>query len=221
MNNSIDLPEIDEGVEQKSQYETFMTNAFPCKWAKVLTPFADKYHKTGAYAIDLEMDGDDAKPLMEEIRDKMIAFRDEEVGKNSSVSGWSDSRGFKEEGEKFIFSFTQNRYAKFGTPEQSEFFVNVFGVMPDPENPTQPALWPKTLPIGNGSIVKVAYQFYPWNVSVQGGIGMSLKLKGVQVIKHIPYEAQISAYGFQPDPNAAVEMPGDIQSQDKTDDIPF
>lgn len=220
MDNSIDLPDIDEGVEQKPQYETFMTNAFPCRWAKVLTPFTDKYHKNGAYGIDLEMDGDDAKPLMEEIRNKMIAFRDEEVGRNASVSGWSNSRGFKEEKERFTFSFSQNRYAKFGTPDQSEFFVNVFGVMPDPENPTQPALWPKSLPIGNGSIVKVAYQFYPWNVPVQGGIGMSLKLKGVQVIKYIPYEAQISTYGFQPDPDAAVEMPQDAQPPEN-DDIPF
>lgn len=219
MNDSIDLPEIDEGVEQKPQYETLMAGPFPCRWAKVLGPFTDKYHKNGAFAIDLEMDGDDAKPLMAEIRDSMIAFRDEEAGKSNAISGWSDSRGFKEDKEKFIFSFTQNRYAKFGTPEQSEFFVNVFGLMPDIEDPSKPALWPKDLAIGNGSIVKVAYQLYPWNVAVQGGIGMTLKLKGVQIIKHFPYEAEIKTFGFEPDPDAAVEMPQD--SQPKNDDIPF
>lgn len=220
MSNAMDLPDIEEGVEQKPQYETFMTKAFPCKWAKVLKPFTDQYHKEGAFAIDLEMDGDDAMPIMEEVKAKMMAFRDEEQGKSKTIKGWSDSRGFKQENEKYIFSFTQNRYAKFGTPEQSEFFVNVFGLYPDPENPTKPAMWPKDLGIGNGSIVKVAYQYYPWNVAVQGGIGMTLKLKGVQVIKHIPYEAEIKTFGFQPDPDATPEMSADTKPVGD-DDIPF
>lgn len=197
----MEMPEIENEIKEKPKTEIFRTSSAPCKWAKVLKPFVDQYHKDGAYAIDLEFNEDDASGIMNEIRDRMVVFKDKEVGAGRTVKGWSIHRGFKKNDElnNYIFSFTQNAVYNPADGEALHFSVDVFDSQLNP--------WPKEMLIGNGSLVKVAYSYYPWNVSVQGGIGMTLKLRGVQVLEHIPYEAAPRTHGFTAESGFVVDNP--------------
>ena len=58
--------------------------------------------------------------------------------------------------------------------------------------------WPRDVLIGNGSIVKVCFTLWPWNVAPRGGVGATLRPKAVQIIDHVPYEAEEKTYGFTP-----------------------
>jgi hypothetical protein len=68
--------------------------------------------------------------------------------------------------------------------------------------------WPKSLLIGNDSVVSVKLHFWAWDRRSEGeGVGISAELHGVQVIEHIPYEgggAEINADGFAPVAGGAV-----------------
>lgn len=50
------------------------------------------------------------------------------------------------------------------------------------------APWKPDLLIGNGSIGKVAFNMYSWS-NPEGGAGVSLGLKAVRVLMHVPYES--------------------------------
>jgi len=231
--NTMSMPEIGNNAEVKSKYEEFLTHQGKCKWPKVLKPFIDEYNPEGAFSIELELEANDGAPIKSEIRNRMLRKADQEEEAGRNVKGWSDSRGFVENEVTglYIFEFSQKAvvHPKDTSKGPLHFKVDVFDSQLTP--------WPKDILIGNGSIVKVAYQYYPWNVPNQGGIGMTLKLRGVQVINLVPYEAPQRTYGFTKEEGTVVDNPitrgqensqslSDTDQEESTkpatnDDIPF
>lgn len=51
--------------------------------------------------------------------------------------------------------------------------------------------WDQEKLIGNGSIVRASFSIFPYN---KGGLGVSLFLKGVQVLKHVEYDPDADAF---------------------------
>lgn len=188
----MDLPEIENQSEAQTASETLMTIATPCKWAKVLKAARSKKFpsKPPEYSISIELEKLEAEPMITEIRDAMVAFAAEQKNKNISFQGWSQHRGFKEDEESGVatFNFKQSPEHKPKDGGDTLYFsVDVYDA--------QMNHWPKDLAIGNGSIVKIAYSLSPWNVAAQGGIGNTLRLRGVQVLEHVPYEID-RTHGF-------------------------
>ena len=56
--------------------------------------------------------------------------------------------------------------------------------------------WDQSKLIGNGSLIKVAYSLFGWEM---GGKGVSLRLEQVQVLKHEPYEPDVDVFSEEPE----------------------
>ena len=76
-----------------------------------------------------------------------------------------------------IFKFKRNEFKKNGDPWGAPIVKTA-----DPN-----INWPQDKLIGNGSLVRVSFQISKWEMS--GKAGISLRLQAVQVLKHVPYEA--------------------------------
>jgi len=154
------------------------------EWAKILQPDY-KYDKDGLYTIDHYVDGAPAQKIIEVIRPV--------AQMKASLEGATSYAPppFTVDKETGIHCF-KYRQSAIGRPKVGEPFeikVDVFDAKMNP--------WPKDVLIGNGSIVKVCFSLYPWNVVARGGVGVTLRLKAVQIIDHVPYEAEERTYGFE------------------------
>jgi len=164
--------------------ELHNTPSGKAEWAKILKPDY-KYDKDGTYSIDHYLESDPAQKIIEVLR--VVAQKKAEL---DDAAAYAPPPFIKDE-KTGIYCF-KYRQSAIGRPHKGEPFdikVDVFDAKMNH--------WPKDVLIGNGSIVKVCFSLYPWNVAARGGVGITLRLKAVQIIDHVPYEAEEKTYGFE------------------------
>lgn len=171
--------------------EIHQTPLGKCEWAHVLKA-QTKFDSDGVYSIKLNLDTAGAEPIIELTRKAVLGFRQLEEQLGHSIVGYATPPWvIDEENGTYKFNFKQKAVGKPKNADPFPISIDVFDAKLNE--------WPKDVLIGNGSQVKVAFTLYAWNSAAQGGIGVTFQLKAVQVISHIPYEAESRDYGFQPE----------------------
>ena len=79
--------------------------------------------------------------------------------------------------------------------------------------------------IGNGSVVAVAYQFFPY-YNTSKNFGVSFRLDAVQLLKYVPYGdgASAESFGFTQEKNAfdaSSVIDADAEEEVENVDVPF
>ncbi len=155
------------------------------EWAKILQPDY-KFDKDGLFTMDFYLDREPAQAVLEVIR-PIVAMKAQQEGAKSYAAP-----PFTLDKDSGVHCF-KYRQSAIGRPKNGEPFnisIDVFDARMNP--------WPRDVLIGNGSIIKVCFTLWPWNVSARGGVGVTLRPKAVQIINHVPYEPEEKTYGFQP-----------------------
>ena len=155
-------------------------------WAKVHEPDT-KFVTTGEYSIDVLIPEEKSEELCEYLENIVKTRLDEEVKANPKKGKSLSTRSVRENnldqngnetGElKFKAKLKAQVQARDGrTYEQKPIVVD------SKRNPIT-----KDIPIGNGSTVKVAFEPIPYVMASTKQVGVSLRLKGVQVIDLVEY----------------------------------
>lgn len=84
-----------------------------------------------------------------------------------------------------VFKFKANQFAQTVDPVTGEVTLKELSSPRVEDASGQP--WKRDLLIGNGSIGRVAFTVYSWT-SQEGGRGVSLGLRAVRVLMHVPYQ---------------------------------
>jgi hypothetical protein len=167
-----------------------------------------RFDEDGIYKVNLVLEGDDAKELL----DKLNAFRKNAVqrlhqGKSKprlAVEPW-DEEVDEDTGEptgRVIFKCKQKAvYKKDG--QTVERRVQLIGADAQPTDEQ----------IGGGSLIKCALMVTAWNVPALG-IGVSLKLRAVQVLKANSYSGDASSFGFRDESGVRPDAPSQVAAED-------
>ena len=199
------------------------------EWAKLFTPekkFATEQKPHGVYSIDLILSKEESAPLLKLLKnmddtnykqaadDALKAHRDKNGKKDSFKDGlaFAKAKGlerndlpgkpvkdenFNETGE-IKFSFKEDAvWAKRDGSWSKEIKPRVMNAKNKP--------WDRTIDIGNGSIGKVAYEIKTYQ---KPACGVSIKLRGVQVLEWVEYGGSKNSSPFKE------EEGEDINSED-------
>lgn len=178
-----------------------------------------RFDENGVYKVNLVLDGDDATEMLKQVTD----FRDAAVkrlhqGKSRprlAMEPWVEEVD-EDTGEptgRVILKCKQNAVYKDQSGKIVERRVQLIG----------PDLQPTDEQVGGGSIIKCALMVTAWNVPSLG-IGVSLKLRAVQVIKANAYSGDASSFGFRKEeaaPVAATQSDEAGQASEADDDFDF
>ena len=155
-------------------------------WAKVFEPDT-KFDPNGTYSIQVTIPEEEATGICEYL-DKVVQDRfDEEVKafpkkKNSlSTKAAYEPHYDKDGNETGLVEFRFKLKAKVQTRDGSLYDQKPI-VVDAKRNPMD-----SNNLIGNGSIVKVAFEPIPYVMASTKQVGVSLRLKGVQVIELVEY----------------------------------
>jgi hypothetical protein len=155
-------------------------------WAKVFEPDT-KFDPNGTYSIQVTIPEEEAAGICEYL-DKVVQDRfDEEVKakpkmKNSlSTKAAYEPHYDKDGNETGLVEFRFKLKAKVQTRDGSLYDQKPI-VVDAKRNPMD-----SNNLIGNGSIVKVAFEPIPYVMASTKQVGVSLRLKGVQVIELVEY----------------------------------
>jgi len=198
-----------------------------CQWAKIFRP-DPKYDD---YSIDQILSKEDGEPIADLIREAIQTFpgfkkiladakaKDNPHPKGGPVKGLALPPFIELEDGSYKFSFKEKSE---GGPKDGEKFPIHIDVFDAKKNP-----WPKNILIGNGSTVRISYYLWTWNHAAQGGIGVSLRFRAVQVVNLVPYEKPERDYGFATEEGTDTgnqlgsELPPQSTGGPVVDDIPF
>lgn len=155
-------------------------------WAKVFEPDT-KFDPNGTYSIQVTIPEEEAAGICEYL-DKVVQERfDEEVkAKPKMKNSLSTKAGYephydKDGNETGLVEFRFKLKAKVQTRDGSMYDQKPI-VVDAKRNPMD-----SNNLIGNGSIVKVAFEPIPYVMASTKQVGVSLRLKGVQVIELVEY----------------------------------
>lgn len=155
-------------------------------WAKVFEPDT-KFDPNGTYSIQVTIPEEEAAGICEYL-DKVVQERfDEEVkAKPKMKNSLSTKAGYephydKDGNETGLVEFRFKLKAKVQTRDGSLYDQKPI-VVDAKRNPMD-----SNNLIGNGSIVKVAFEPVPYVMASTKQVGVSLRLKGVQVIELVEY----------------------------------
>lgn len=175
-------------------------------WSKILRPaplekkVEGRPTKTG-WSIELLLSesDDDTKELVREIQD--FFWLKHGQGKRPGQNG-RPYKQFLDDKEQptglLIFKFKTNQFIRESSGGMRE--------LPGPHvEDAQGQPWPKDKLIGNGSVGKVAFTMYAWN-NTDGGLGVSLDLKAVRILEHVPFEG-LDPRGAFGEPEAGYALP--------------
>ncbi len=195
--------------------ETRVTPIGRCEWAKIIKP-DKKWNSEGTYSIDLILPEAEAVPLLEEARQAIAVeverTKAEHPDKEINYSHTSPFKKFNDEGEpSYRIKFKQDAEV---TPKGKEpYHVDISVFDADGKE------WDENVMIGNDSKVCISYRIYCWDVAVQGGIGITLKLRAVQVVNLVEYERDARSFGFKNE--GEVSANGSSSTSKPLSDIPF
>ena len=149
----------------------------PCRWAKVLDRNGYKAYDDNApneWSIELILDPKDKDHAAFMLKaEDLYAEHHGDTRKNSY---WLPIR----EGEK---DDTGMNICRFKTKMRA--FKDGNMTEPPTVEDTERRPWPEDKLIGNGSVVRVAFEVYAWKAA--SGAGMTFQPKIIQVVEHIPH----------------------------------
>ena len=157
------------------------------QWAKVLEPDT-KWNPLGDYSINLQMTQEDAAPMCERLEEIVQeefnkAVKEKPPLKNTlttqDVVNTVYDRDTGDDTGKVEFKFKLK--AKVQRKDGS-YYEQQPAVLDAKKQPL-----PKDMLIGNGSRVKIAFEPYPYIMQSTKKVGVSLRLKAVQVIDLVEY----------------------------------
>lgn len=145
---------------------------------------------TGKYTVMLKLKEADKAALLQQIEDEWKSFKasDEMKGKKTAAD-WSN--GIKEYKDEEYFKFQANAEIKTKRGEIIENKIPVFDSL-------QQNVSGKIKEIGNGSLVKVAYELVPFYMSNKIH-GISLRLRAIQLHKYVEGGGSAESFGFEKD----------------------
>jgi hypothetical protein len=154
-------------------------------WAKVFTPDT-KFDSDGIYSIDVVIPEEDAQEVceyLEGLRDERLA---EEVKANPKAKSLSARPVYEldldqDGNETGNYKFKVKLKATVRGRDNQTYTQRPIVVDSKRSPMTEETL------IGNGSIVKVAYEPHPYVMASNKQVGVSLRLKGVQVLQLVEY----------------------------------
>ncbi len=183
------------------------------QWAKVLEPDT-KWNPLGDYSINLQMTQEEAAPMCEKLEQIVQeafkkAVKEKPPLKNSLTTqpvvstvydkDTGDDTGIQE----FKFKLKAKVQRKDGT-----YYEQAPAVLDAKKQPL-----PKDMLIGNGSRVKVAFEPIPYVMQATKRVGVSLRLKAVQVIDLVEY-GNTAASVFDEEDGFIAPPPSDTASND-------
>lgn len=162
--------------------KNFMTVKGQAQWAKVFEPDT-KFNADGVYSINLIIPEDQTHELGECLENMRDEYMKEEAKRNPKIAAKLSTKPVFEEHYdqdgnptgNMELKFKQN--AKIKLRDGSVTTVKVM-VVDSKRNPMNGDVL-----IGNGSTVKVAFEPRPYMLASTKQVGVSLRLKGVQVIE--------------------------------------
>jgi len=157
------------------------------QWAKVLEPDT-KWNPLGDYTINLQMTQEEAAPMCERLEELVQetfkkAIKEKPPLKNSLTTQPVSSTVYdKDTGddtgiEEFKFKLKAKVQRKDGS-----YYEQKPAVLDAKKQPL-----PEGMLIGNGSRVKVAFEPFPYVMQATKKVGVSLRLKAVQVLDLVEY----------------------------------
>lgn len=154
-------------------------------WAKVFTPDT-KFDSDGIYSIDVVIPEEDAQEVceyLEGLRDERLA---EEVKANPKAKSLSARPVYEldldqDGNETGNYKFKVKLKATVRGRDNQTYTQRPIVVDSKRSPMTEETL------IGNGSIVKVAYEPHTYVMASNKQVGVSLRLKGVQVLQLVEY----------------------------------
>jgi hypothetical protein len=179
----------------KKKQEVKYTKAGPAAWIKVYKPDTT-FKEGGEFKVDLFLDPEKAQEVIE-VYDKIVANTvADEGGKPSKDVQYQVVSTIKpgEDGIPYLEKLASTGFHPDPTWYRLKFRVD-HKVTPKDGKPFENNVKVvdkagKDLPegndsIGNGSILRVAYEPYGWAVS--GKVGCKMRLKGIQVLDLVAY----------------------------------
>lgn len=158
--------------------ELIVTPPAPCRWAKVLDPLgypAFDETKPRQWSIELIFDPSDREHA-EFLGKAEDLFQKHHGSERKGNYWWPGKEGEGDDKGKMLLRFKINLLTfKNGNTTQPPLVQDVDG---------RP--WSEDKKIGNGSIVRVAFDVYAWK-SPGIGAGMTFQPRHIQVVEHIPY----------------------------------
>ena len=187
----------------KKKQEVKYTKAGPAAWLKVYKPDTT-FKEGGEFAVDLFLEPEKAQEVIE-VYDKIVAntvadeggkpTKDVQYQVVSTIKPGEDgipyleklaSTGFHPDPTWYRLKFKVDHKVK---PKKGDEFENRVAVL---NGSNHPILFDPEDKLGNGSIIKVAYQPYGWCVS--GKVGCKMRLKGIQVLDKKSYSSSGVAF---------------------------
>jgi len=176
-------------------------------WAKVHEPDT-KFVSTGEYSIDVIIPEEKSEELCEYLEGLIQARLDEEVKANPAKGKNLSTRSVRE--KHVDQNGNETGELKFKTKLKAQVQSRdgrIYEQKPVVVDAKRNPVTEKTL-IGNGSTVKVAFEPIPYVMASTKQVGVSLRLKGVQVIDLVEYGSKGSMFdeedGFEINPEAAI-----------------
>lgn len=199
-------------------------------WACLSKP-STKFKANGEYSVKIVLPGETGtafqaklKPLAEQARvDLTAAEKDAKKAAllkryTLNVPGTPELDDNANETGNVVFAMRQSAVITPKDKSKEPFNVTI-GLFDAKGKPL-----PKNLIIGRGSLVKVAYEVIPFKMAsdgTSGKIGVSLRLKAVQVIELVKYDGQSAdAYGFAAEEGFTHEAEGEQFPADENADAP-
>lgn len=156
--------------------ELHKTPPAPCRWAKLLDPNGYPAYdetKPNEWSIELLFSSKD-KAHFDFVEEAEGLFDKYHQGERKGMFWWPGKEGDGDDKGLTLVRFkSQLRTFKDGKTTKPPV------VLDKDERP-----WPADKLIGNGSIVRVAFNVYAWKAN---GAGMTFQPIYVQVVEHVPY----------------------------------
>jgi len=158
--------------------ELHKTPPAPCRWAKILDPNGYKAYdesKPKEWSIELMLSSKDPDHFTF-VEEAETLFDKNHPGERKGMYWWPGKEGDGDDKGLTLVRFKSTlRQFKDGN------FTKPPVVLDKDEKP-----WPADKLIGNGSIVRVAFNVYAWKSSMMGA-GMTFQPLYVMVMEHVPY----------------------------------
>lgn len=157
-------------------------------WAKVYDPDT-KFDQNGIYSVSVLVPEEEAQEMCEHL-DSLAKKRLAEEIKDGKKKGLTFKKGYapatdKDGNETGEIEFKIKMKAKFQS-KQGQWFSQKPMVVDSKRTPMS-----KSTLIGNGSLVKVAFDPIPYTMMSTKITSVSLRLKGVQVINLVEYQGDL------------------------------
>lgn len=198
-------------------------------WACLSKP-STKFKKDGEYSVKLVLDAATAKTLTDALRPQAEEARDTIISQEKdakkaallkrytlAVPGVPELDDAAQETGNVVYSFRQTALIRPKDTSKEPFEVKI-GVFDAKGKPL-----PSGLMIGRGTVAKVAYEVVPYKMAsdaTSGKIGVSLRLKAVQIIELVKYDNKSAdAYGFGAEEGYSHED-GETPAETSSDETP-